>query len=287
MIETTREAPENLGTAMKTIIARFQEMKQDPTKLVDSEGVAMDANKIDTALKTIGVDLTNQKGEFRDLDDVFLDISAKWDSLTQGQQRYIATIAAGSRQQSRFIAMMQNHERVMELVEAANNSAGASQKQFEKTLDSMSSKLNRLKNAWNQFTMGLMNDKLIKGGTDALTKSFTIINKIIDFLGKIPPKPFEGITKSALTLATTLGMLNIGKKMTRGTVMGVAGWWKQEGGFIKNFKQGYGAGEINKVGQETAKGFSTAFSNHFKKEGSSLIPNAIASSIVLMLDLFL
>ena len=42
MIETTREAPENLGTAMKTIIARFQEMKQDPTKLVDSEGVALD-----------------------------------------------------------------------------------------------------------------------------------------------------------------------------------------------------------------------------------------------------
>lgn len=267
MIETTREAPENLGTAMKTIIARFQEMKQDPTKLVDSEGVAMDANKIDTALKTIGVDLTNQKGEFRDLDDVFLDISAKWDSLTQGQQRYIATIAAGSRQQSRFIAMMQNHERVMELVEAANNSAGASQKQFEKTLDSMASKLNRLKNAWNQFTMGLMNDKLIKGGIDALTKSFTVINKIIDFLGKIPPKPFEGITKSALTLATTLGMLNIGKKMTRGGVMGVVGWWKKEGGFMENFKEGYGMGEATGA----AKRAGEAFGKTFQESSSSII----------------
>ena len=271
MIETTREAPENLGTAMKTIIARFQEMKQDPTKLVDSEGVAMDANKIDTALKTIGVDLTNQKGEFRDLDDVFLDISAKWDSLTQGQQRYIATIAAGSRQQSRFIAMMQNHERVMELVEAANNSAGASQKQFEKTLDSMSSKLNRLKNAWNQFTMGLMNDKLIKGGIDALTKSFTVINKIIDFLGKIPPKPFEGITKSALTLATTLGMLNIGKKMTRGSVMGVVGWWKKEGGFMENFKEGYGAGEATGA----AKRIGTAFGKTFQETAGGPIKSTI------------
>ena len=140
MIETTREAPENLGTAMKTIVARFQEMKQDPTKLVDSEGVAMDANKVDKALKTIGVNLMNTKGEFRDLDDVFLDISQRWDSLTQGQQRYIATIAAGSRQQSRFIAMMSNYERTMELVDAANNSAGASQRQFEKTLDSMEAK---------------------------------------------------------------------------------------------------------------------------------------------------
>ena len=255
MIETTREAPENLGTAMKTIVARFQEMKQDPTKLVDSEGVAMDANKVDKALKTIGVDLMNTKGEFRDLDDVFLDISAKWDSLTQGQQRYIATIAAGSRQQSRFIAMMSNYERTMELVDAANNSAGASQRQFEKTLESMDSKLNKLKNAWDQFTMGLMNNQILKFGVDALTDIFTIVNKIIDVLGSIPAKPFEGITKSALTLVTTLGMLQLGKRGSRGLVMGAASWWQKgkldaegnpmEGGFLKGFSQGWGGSKNN------------------------------------------
>ena len=245
MIETTREAPENLGTAMKTIIARFQEMKQDPTKLIDSEGVAMDANKVDKALKTIGVNLMNTKGEFRDLDDVFLDISQRWDSLTQGQQRYIATIAAGSRQQSRFIAMMSNYERTMELVDAANNSAGASQRQFEKTLDSMEAKLNKLKNAWDQFTMGLMNNQIIKLGVDALTKLFTVTNKIIDVLGSIPAKPFEGITKSALTLVATLSMLNFGKKAARGMVMGGAAWYKgEQGGFTKNFAQGFKGGSI-------------------------------------------
>ena len=242
MIETTREAPENLGTAMKTIIARFQEMKQDPTKLVDSEGVALDANKIDTALKTIGVDLKNQKGEFRDLDDVFLDISERWDSLTQGQQRYIATIAAGSRQQSRFIAMMQNYERVKELVDAANNSAGAGQKQFEKTLEGLSAKLNKLKNAWDQFTMGLMNSQLIKGGIDALTGFFTIVNKIFDLFTKPFPDPFGGLIKSALTLTSTLAMLNLGKKGARGAVMAGVGWWKGEGKITDNFKAGWGVG---------------------------------------------
>ena len=240
MIETTREAPENLGTAMKTIIARFQEMKTDPTKLVDSEGVAMDANRVDTALKTIGVNLTNTKGEFRDLDDVFLEISEKWDSLSQGQQRYIATIAAGARQQSRFIAMMQNYERVKELVDAANNSAGASQKQFEKTLTSMSAKLNRLKNAWDQFTMGLLNNKILKGAVDGLTGVFTVVNKIINVLGSIPPSPFEGITKSALTLVSTLGMLQLGKKTARGAIFAGAGWWKNEGTIAENFKSGWG-----------------------------------------------
>ena len=253
MIETTREAPENLGTAMKTIVARFQEMKQDPTKLIDSEGVAMDANKVDKALKTIGVNLMNTKGEFRDLDDVFLDISQRWDSLTQGQQRYIATIAAGSRQQSRFIAMMSNYERTMELVDAANNSAGASQRQFEKTLDSMEAKLNKLKNAWDQFTMGLMNNQILKFGVSALTEGFTIINKFIDILGKIPPKPFEGVTKSLLTLISTVGLLKLGGRGTSAISGGIFGWLGGEG-FSKGFNAGWvRPGKSNQPGEETNK----------------------------------
>ena len=240
MIETTREAPENLGTAMKTIVARFQEMKKDPTQLIDSEGVVMNVNKVDAALKSIGVSLTNTKGEFRDLDDVFLEISSKWDSLTQGQQRYIATTAAGSRQQSRFIAMMSNYDRTMELVDAANNSAGASEQQFGKTMESMSSKLNQLKNAWDQFTMGLMNNQILKAGVTGLTGFFTVINKIVDVLGKIPPKPFEGITKSLLTLGATLTGLNFAKNFARGTVMAGAGWWNGEKNFVNNFKSGFG-----------------------------------------------
>ena len=253
MIETTREAPENLGTAMKTIIARFQEMKKDPTSLVDADGVAMDVNKVDTALKSIGVALTNSKGEFRDLDDVFLDISKRWDSLSQGQQRYIATTAAGSRQQSRFIAMMSNYDRTMELVNEANNSAGASQKQFEKTMDSMSSKLNQLKNAWDEFTMGLMNNQILKGGVTALTGFFTVVNKIIDALGKISPKPLEGLTKSALTLVATLGGLNFGKKIAGGSVAAGVGWWKNEGTFINNFQKGYGIPKIKDYSLESDK----------------------------------
>jgi hypothetical protein len=45
------------------------------------------------------------------LDDVFLELSKKWKTLDTNTQRYIATIAAGSRQQSRFIAMMSDYER--------------------------------------------------------------------------------------------------------------------------------------------------------------------------------
>jgi hypothetical protein len=50
------------------------------------------------------------------LDSVLLKLSEKWSSLDFETQRYIATMAAGSRQQSRFIAMMSDYKRTTELV---------------------------------------------------------------------------------------------------------------------------------------------------------------------------
>ena len=180
MIETTREAPENLGTAMKTIIARFQEMKKAPSEMELVDGEEVNVNKIESALKSIGVALRDEKGQFRDLDDVFLEISQKWDTLDKNTQRYIATVAAGSRQQSRFIAMMDNYSRTVELVDAAYNSAGAGQEQYQKTLDSLESKLNQLKNAWQEFITGILNSDLIKGAIDFATEILTKINDLTD-----------------------------------------------------------------------------------------------------------
>ena len=202
IIETTRESAETAGTAMKTVIARFQELKKDPSLIGEVDGEMVDANKIETALKSIGVALRDTSGQFRDLDDVFLDIAKKWKGLDINTQRYIATIAAGSRQQSRFIAMMSNYDRTMELVAAATNSAGASQKQFEKTTDSLESKLNRLSNAWDAFTMGLANNELIKLGVDLLTGLLNTINTITGVL----PGAGEGIAK----LLITIGALKAG-----------------------------------------------------------------------------
>ena len=182
MIETTRESAENLGTAMKTIVARFTEMKKAPTGIAEVEGEEVNVNKVEAALKSVGVQLRDTTGEFRDLDDVFLELSSKWDSLDKMSQRYVATTAAGSRQQSRFIAMMSNYQRTMELTGYAINSAGASQRQFEKTMDSLESKLNRLHDAWEQFTTGIANQSIIKGVVDLLTNLLTTINNVTDAL---------------------------------------------------------------------------------------------------------
>lgn len=99
-VETTQESAENIGTAMKTIIARFTELKTNVDQTDDTEFEDLDYNKVDTALKSVGVSLKDSSGQFRDLDEVFLELNKKWDSLSRNEQRYIATTAAGSRRTS-------------------------------------------------------------------------------------------------------------------------------------------------------------------------------------------
>ena len=234
-IETTREPAENIGTAMKTIVARFQEMKKNPLEIADVEGEEVSFNKVDDALKTIGVDLKDTNGQFRDLDKVFLDISQKWDGLSQTQQRYIATVAAGSRQQSRFIAMMSDYDRTMELMGYANNSAGASTTQFNKTLDSLEAKINKFQNAWKQFLMGIMNDSWTKKVVDAGTSILNIVNKIIDTLsfgGKL-----KGI-KSLLSTFTAFTALKMTGRGANALIGGLGGIIDPKSSMVAGLRQG-------------------------------------------------
>ena len=200
IIETTQEAPETAGTALKTIIARFSEVKELYSKGLftgeDEEGEIIDVNKISVALGSVGISMNGFFAGVEGLDSVLLKLAEKWDKLDFSTQRYIATTAAGSRQQSRFIAMMSDYERTQELVTAANTSAGASQEQFNKTLESMSAKLANLENAWNEFTMGIANNELIKTCVDLLQGLLNIINELTSAL----PGPLDGFAKIALIL---------------------------------------------------------------------------------------
>ena len=238
IIATTREAPETAGTALKTVIARFAEVKklisQGEVTGTDEEGTEVSVNKIEEALKTAGVALRDTTGQMRNLDDIFIELASRWDSLDTLQQRYIATQAAGSRQQSRFLAMMNDYEGLQETLGYAMDSAGASQEQFNKTLDSLQSKLNNLSNAWTEFTTGILNQDVIKFSVDALTQIFNLINDITGALGA------GGNTISKVLL--TFGALRYGTGVA-GTALSALGISNH----LPNLKDQWASGGIGEI----------------------------------------
>lgn len=269
MIETTREPSESLGTAMKTIVARFQEMKKAPDEIGEIDGEIVDANALEKALRTVGIALRNTDGEFRNFDDVIFEISEKWGTMDKMAQRHIATMAAGSRQQSRFIALVQNHSRLMELTGYATDSAGASNEQFEKTLDSLEAKVNNLKTALDLLWTTIMNSDVIKWVIDAFTKIIELINKLTKSFGA------AGGTITATLLA--LGSFKGGKALTKFLIGSLGDAFKGVGadaetatGFVATLIE-----RLNKL-PEAEKGFKGFWKTIFPgkavaKEGEKIV----------------
>lgn len=204
MIETTQESPENLGTALKTIIARFTELKENIAGTAESEFDDLNYNKVDEALKSVGISLKDTTGQFRNLDEVFLELSKKWNTLDRNTQRYIATTAAGSRQQSRFIAMMENYDRTLELINAAQNSAGKANEQYSKYADTIENKVIQLQNSWEQLKISILGDDLFK---DLVTKAKQALDALSSLQKRIGTGGLIGVIallgKALKTVLTT------------------------------------------------------------------------------------
>jgi len=86
IIESTREGAETAGTALKTVIARFTEVKKlySEGELLGTteEGEEVDVNKISKALRTAGINLNEFFTGTKGLDDIFIELASKWSSLT-------------------------------------------------------------------------------------------------------------------------------------------------------------------------------------------------------------
>ena len=191
MIEATRESATNIGSAMKSIISRYGEMTSDPSKLMDSEGEEMSLNKVDKALQSVGITIQDANHQFREFDDVIAELAGKWDTIDNNTQRYIATVMAGNRQQSRFLALVSNGERLAELSEKAANAEDAATLQVLKTMDSIEAKTQQLQTSLQSLYTSTGVQNFFKGILD-------VGNGIINTFTRMPTifnLPILAVTK--------------------------------------------------------------------------------------------
>lgn len=186
MVAVTRESATNIGTALKSIASRYGEMKSDPLKMVDAEGDALSYNKVDTALQSVGITLKTTDGQFRNFTDVIVELSEKWDQLESTQQRYIATQFAGNRQQSRFLALVSNKDLLKQNLQYAEESEDVGTLQALKTLDSIKSKTEQVKVAYQQMYTSVGLEDMWKGALDGTKNFINTLNSLPKLFGKIP-----------------------------------------------------------------------------------------------------
>lgn len=186
----TREGSETIGNAFKSIIARYQSIKEKGFNEEDATNI----NQVTKALAQIGINATTSAGELRNIGEVVSELGGKWNQLTTKEQEYIGTTLAGTYQQSRFMNLMNGYSESVNLYKESLNKAGIAQEKFNRYQDSTQAHLDKLRTAWTGVFQDSFDSDGIRGIVTLLTSIATGIDAVVKNVGILP-------TTMALTAA--------------------------------------------------------------------------------------
>lgn len=176
IVSVTREAPESIGTALKTVYARMSDIEAG----IDSETTL---GEYTAQMAEMGINVLDAKGNLRDMGDVVEEIGEKWSSLNREQQVALAQSIAGTRQYSRMMALFDNWDQYQEALTTSQTSVGALQKQQNIYMESLEGHLNQLTASSEKLYSKLFDSDSFKSFIDILAGGIDVIANIVESLG--------------------------------------------------------------------------------------------------------
>ena len=177
VVSVTRQAPESIGTAFKTIFARIADVEAG----LDEETTLGDYTE---KIKEIsGIDILDANKQIRDMGDVITEVGEKWSSMSKEQQLALAQAMAGTRQYNNLLALFENWDMYSEALETSRNSMGTLQKQQDIYMESTAAHLNQLKASSEDLYDSLLDADGINPVIDALSDFTSLISNVVDGIG--------------------------------------------------------------------------------------------------------
>lgn len=174
IISVTKQAPESVGTALRTVYARITDIKAG----VEEDGTTL--GQYSGKMAQMGINVLDAAGNLRDMGTVMEEIGAKWGTMTREQQVYLAQTMAGQRQYSNLVALFDNFDKYNSALETAQDAEGTLAAQNEIHMESLNAHIQQLTTATEKMWMNLTDTDGIKNVIDSLT---SIIDKV-DYLFK-------------------------------------------------------------------------------------------------------
>ena len=168
--EVTQQSMDTVGHAMKSILARYGNVKASvftQMGLNDDGETSENINDIEKVLSKLGIRMRSSSTELRDITDVLDEVNEKWDTYDTVTKNALATAFGGTRMRENFLVLMENWDRVKELTEESANAAGTADEKYSAYMDSMEAATKRLQNAWEGFTQSLETSTVMKFLTNA------------------------------------------------------------------------------------------------------------------------
>lgn len=213
--EVTQQSMDTVGNAMKSILARYGNVKASvftQMGLNDEGETSENINDIEKVLSKLGIRMRSSSTELRDITDVLDEVNEKWDTYDTVTKNALATAFGGTRMRENFLVLMENWNRVKELTEESANAAGTADEKYTAYMDSIEAATKRLQNAWESMSQKFESSWLIKLGTNALAGFIGHFDTLIKLVATFASVKFSdqifGFTKS-----TVLGAPKFFKKL--------------------------------------------------------------------------
>ena len=238
VIATTRQAPESVGTAFKTIYARINDIK------AGTDDAQISLGNYSGKMQALGFSVLDASGHLRDTGQVIEQIGNRWESLTRQQQINLAQTMAGQRQYSNLMALFENWDRYISSVNTSLNAQGTLNQKNDRYMESLAAHLEQLGTQAERTYDVLFDTDGFKGLVDGANVLLTVFNDFIKGIGG---------GASALVMLGTVGANVFNKQLTQG---------------LLRFKDNLKTLNINKVAEKLKNDFAANILSQRKASGS-------------------
>ena len=196
IVSVTRQAPESVGTALKTIYARLGDLKIDG---VDEFGVKL--GEVSQQLQDVGINVLDQEGNLRDMSDVIKEVASAWGGWTEAQRQAAAVAMAGKRQYNNLIALFDNWDMHEKALATSMGAVGTLSQQQAIAAESLAKKMEKMSATAEDLYGNLFDEDsligLVEIGTEALqlladfTESVGGLKNLLPMIGSIGLQVFN------------------------------------------------------------------------------------------------
>jgi len=180
----TRESGNQIGNMLKFVFARINMDKTQET------------------LASMGIAVKDITGELLPLGQIYGEVANKWDSMTRAEKTYLAESLAGKHHITRLMALFDNWKISLDATATSQTSLGSAIEENYKHLNSLESKINLNKAAFQEFSYAL-------GESGVKTAMIAVLGTIAQFINGFTEltQNYNGLTTATSILGGALILL--------------------------------------------------------------------------------
>lgn len=177
IIATTRQAPQTVGNALKTIYARINDIK------AGTDDAEISLGNYTSKMAQLGINVLDQNNQLRDTGQVMQEIGGRWGTMTRQQQVYLAQTMAGQRQMNNLIALFDHWDTYTKQLNISLQAQGTLDEKNARYMESLAAHTKQLQAAQEGLIQSFADSDSFKGFIDIGTNVINLFTKFIDTIG--------------------------------------------------------------------------------------------------------